>query len=71
MDLAADQKEVFHLELGEPGFATPEHIREAAARAMSEGFTKYTPNTGLVSLREAIHQKVKADTTALRQNWSR
>ena len=54
MDLAAQQERVFHLELGEPGFPTPEHIRRAAAKAIDEGFTKYTPNVGLLSLRQAI-----------------
>jgi len=61
MDMAADQEKVFHLELGEPGFSTPNHIREAAAKAISEGFTRYTPNTGLQSLREAIHKKVNRE----------
>jgi len=61
MDMAADQKKVFHLELGEPGFTTPDHIRKAAANAISEGFTKYTPNTGFQSLREAIHEKVNKE----------
>jgi len=61
MDLAAQQKEVFHLELGEPGFATPAHIQEAAVRAMEEGFTKYTANPGLVSLRKVILRKVREE----------
>lgn len=61
MDLAAQQREVFHLEVGEPGFPTPRHIREAAVRAMEEGFTKYTPSSGLLSLREAILQKVREE----------
>lgn len=59
MDLALQQKEVFHLELGEPGFSTPRHIQEAAVRAMEDGYTKYTPNPGFPSLREMICQKVK------------
>jgi aspartate aminotransferase/aminotransferase len=61
MDLAAQQKEVFHLELGEPGFQTPTHIQEAAIRAMEEGFTKYTANPGLLTLREIVLEKVKKE----------
>ncbi len=61
MDLAAQQREAFHLELGEPGFPTPRHIKEAAARAMEDEFTKYTANTGLLSLREIICRKVREE----------
>jgi aspartate aminotransferase/aminotransferase len=61
MDLAAEQDEVFHMELGEPGFDTPEHIKAAACRAIGEGITKYTANIGFPSLREAILKKVKGD----------
>lgn len=61
MDLAAQQKEVFHLELGEPGFSTPSHIQEAAMRAMKDGYTKYTPSPGFQSLREIIRQRVEKE----------
>ena len=61
MDLAAEQKEAFHLELGEPGFSTPRHIQEAAVQAMKDGFTKYTPNPGFLSLREIILRKVRGE----------
>lgn len=50
--------EAIHLEMGEPDFQTPRHIREAAARAADAGFTKYTPNAGIMELREAIAAKV-------------
>lgn len=43
-----------HLEVGEPSVTTPAHVREAAFRAMNEGYTHYTHNAGLPSLREAI-----------------
>lgn len=46
------------LEMGEPQFATPEHICEAAAKAARDGFTKYTASQGLMSLREAISAKL-------------
>ena len=58
MDLAQRMPDVVHLEVGEPGFPTPEHIVQAAQRAMEEGFTKYTPNAGLLSLREQIVVKL-------------
>lgn len=46
---------------GEPDFDTPEHIKAAAAAALAEGFTKYTPSSGTPELREAIAAKLKAD----------
>jgi aspartate/methionine/tyrosine aminotransferase len=46
--------EVIHLEIGEPDFATPAHIREAAKRALDEGWTHYGPSAGLPELRSAI-----------------
>jgi aspartate aminotransferase len=44
---------------GEPDFDTPAHIKEAAAKALADGFTKYTPSSGLPELRAAIAQKLK------------
>jgi aspartate aminotransferase len=44
---------------GEPDFDTPEHIKEAARRAIDEGFTKYTPPAGIPELREAVVEKLK------------
>lgn len=52
--LEADGHEVVHLEVGEPDFATPEPVNEAAIKAISDGHTHYTPATGLPVLREAI-----------------
>lgn len=46
--------EVFHLEIGEPDFDTPKSIREAAKRAIDEGWTHYGPSAGLPELRSAI-----------------
>ena len=46
---------------GEPDFDTPEHIKEAAIEALREGFTKYTPSSGLPELRTAISEKFAAD----------
>jgi len=60
-DLAAQGHEVISLSLGEPDFDTPDHIKEAAKKALDEGYTKYTPVPGLVELREAIVEKFKRD----------
>jgi aspartate/methionine/tyrosine aminotransferase len=54
-------EKLIHFELGEPDFETPQHIREAAKRALDQGFTHYTPNAGLLELREAIAEKLKKD----------
>lgn len=58
MDLAASHRDVVHLEVGEPDFPTPPHVVEAAARAAAEGYTKYTANRGLESLREVLAEKL-------------
>src|SRR5437016_8812446 len=47
-------KEVVHLEIGEPDFDTPTHIKEAAKRALDANATHYGPSAGLPELREAI-----------------
>ena len=46
---------------GEPDFDTPQHIKDAAAKALADGFTKYTPSSGIPELRAAIAEKLKAD----------
>lgn len=51
---------ITHLEVGEPKFATPEHIVEAFCRAAGSGATKYTPNAGIGPLREACAHKLAA-----------
>ncbi len=53
--------DVVNFGAGEPDFDTPEHIKKAAIRAIEEGFTKYTPSSGMPELREAIARKFKAD----------
>ena len=40
--------------VGEPDFDTPEHIKEAAIQAIRDGFTKYTPVSGIDELKEAV-----------------
>jgi aspartate/methionine/tyrosine aminotransferase len=57
-DLAHARPGILHLEVGEPDFPTPAHIVEAAAQAAAEGYTRYTANRGLASVREAIRAKL-------------
>lgn len=60
MDLAWATPGVLRLEAGEPNFPTPDHVVAAAARAAAEGYTKYTPNRGIVEVREAMAAKIAA-----------
>jgi len=59
--LMMGRTDVIRLELGEPDFDTPQHIKEAAIRAINEGFTHYTPTEGLRELREAVARKLKRE----------
>lgn len=52
---------VLDFSVGEPDFDTPQNIKDAAVKAMREGFTKYTDPRGIPELREAIAQKLKKD----------
>ena len=56
--LEAEGRDVVHLEIGEPDFATPANIIEAAKRALDDGYTHYGPSAGLLELREAIAEDV-------------
>ncbi len=58
--LEREGKEIVHLEIGEPDFDTPAHIREAAKRALDSGATHYGPAAGLPELRQAIAKDVGA-----------
>ncbi|MFQ5445520.1 MAG: pyridoxal phosphate-dependent aminotransferase [Saprospiraceae bacterium] len=60
-DLRAQGFDIINLSIGEPDFVTPAHIREAAKKALDEGYTKYTPVPGLVEFREAIAEKFRRD----------
>ncbi len=53
-ELEGAGQNVIHLEIGEPDFATPQHIVEAAKRALDEGWTHYGPAQGLSELRDAV-----------------
>src|ERR1700729_2198847 len=58
-ELAAKGVDVISLSFGEPDFHTPEHIKEAAKKAMDENFTYYTPVAGYPELRKAMSSKLK------------
>ena len=58
-ELKAQGIDVINLSVGEPDFNTPDHIKEAAKRAIDENFTFYTAVPGYLSLRKAIADKLK------------
>ncbi len=57
----AEGRPIIGLAAGEPDFDTPQHIKDAAKAAIDAGFTKYTPVTGIPSLKKAIVNKFKKD----------
>lgn len=59
--LKAEGHDVIALGAGEPDFNTPEHIIDAAYKAMLEGYTKYTPTGGLATLKQEIIKKFERD----------
>ncbi len=59
--MKASGVDVISFGVGEPDFDTPEHIKEAAAQAMRDGFTKYTAVGGIDPLKDAIIDKLKND----------
>jgi len=60
-ELKAQGKDIVSLGAGEPDFDTPDHIKEAAIRAIRAGFTKYTAVDGIPSLKQAIVDKYKRE----------
>jgi len=60
-ELRAKGVDVIDLSLGEPDFDTPEHIKEAAIKAIHDNWSHYTPVPGFLDLREAVCAKLKRD----------
>lgn len=60
-EMRAAGHDIIDLGLGEPDFDTPRHIKDAAIKALDEGFTKYTPVGGIPGLKKAIAVKFKRD----------
>jgi aspartate/methionine/tyrosine aminotransferase len=56
--LEAQGKHVIHLEIGQPDFPTPAHIKDAAKRALDEGWTGYGPTPGFPDFRDAIAEYI-------------
>ena len=59
--MKAEGLDVVGFGTGEPDFDTPQHIKDAAIKALNEGFTKYTPASGIPELRQAIADKFKLE----------
>jgi aspartate aminotransferase len=60
-ELAAKGVDVISLSFGEPDFHTPEHVKDAAKKAMDDNFTYYTPVAGYPDLRKAISKKLREE----------
>lgn len=59
--MKAEGQDVVGFGAGEPDFDTPQHIKDAAIKAITDGFTKYTPSSGIPELRQAIADKFKRE----------
>ena len=57
--LASEGKDIINLGIGQPDFKTPEHIVEAAIKALKDGHHGYTQSTGIPHLREAVSNDIK------------
>lgn len=60
-ELKAQGIDIINLSVGEPDFNTPEHIKEAAKKAIDENWSRYSPVPGYLDLREAICEKLKRE----------
>lgn len=58
-ELKAQGVDVINLAVGEPDFNTPDHIKEAACKAIADNFSRYTPVPGYMSLRQAVSRKLR------------
>lgn len=61
-ELKAQGIDVINLSVGEPDFNTPDHIKEAAKKAIDDNFSRYSPVPGYPALRNAIVEKLKKKT---------
>lgn len=60
--LAAEGRDIINLGIGQPDFRTPDHIVEAAVKALRDGHHGYTPAVGIPALREAVARRTLATT---------
>ena len=68
-ELKAQGVDVINLSVGEPDFNTPDHIKEAAKKAVDDNFSRYSPVPGYPALRNAIVAKLKNDWTILQRKF--
>ena len=61
--MKAAGRDIINMGVGEPDFDTPEHIRQAAIKAIEDGFTRYTASDGIIELKEAICAKFQRDNS--------
>ncbi len=66
-ELRAKGVDITDLSLGEPDFDTPDHIKEAAKKAIDDNFSHYTPVPGYLDLRQAVCEKLLRDNGLLYQ----
>ena len=59
--MAADGEDVVGFAAGQPDFDTPQVAKDAAKKALDEGFTKYTPVPGIIELKQAVVKKLKKE----------
>ena len=62
VELAAQGRDIINLGVGQPDFPTPEHIVEAAVKALRDGHHGYTPFNGILALREAVAARTLSTT---------
>lgn len=60
-ELSAQGVHIISLSVGEPDFNTPEHVKEAAKKALDENYTRYSPVSGYPELKKAIAEKLKRE----------
>ena len=64
-ELEQEGRKIIHLEVGQPDFDTPPHIKEAAISALKDGFTKYTSSQGIPQLLTAIAEDTNKDDVSI------
>ena len=60
-EMKAQGIDVINLSVGEPDFNTPDHIKEAAKKAVDDNWSRYSPVAGYADLREAVAAKLKKE----------
>ena len=68
--LEAQGKAIVHLEIGEPDFETPQHIKDAAVKALQDGYTHYVPTPGIPEVRQAVARNV-GERRGMDVDWNR